>query len=207
LAGKKTDAAEFSPVLFGDLARVVVAESNQAVAHWFGIPPGTVSTFRKALGVGKMNAGTTRLRKAYGKEDWFKEAQKKAQKTPWTEKRRRKQSKLFKGKARPKHVIEALRKGRTGKPQSPATRDKITRSHLARKKSHIHAEVALAADFDELVRTLPPAEVARRSGRTLTAVYHRRHRLGINDGCKTNGRLTPTAMKRQTESGNPSRSA
>jgi hypothetical protein len=35
---------------------------------------------------------------------------------------------------------------------------------------------------DELVRTLPPAKVARRTGRTLTSVYDRRSLLGVPDG-------------------------
>jgi hypothetical protein len=35
---------------------------------------------------------------------------------------------------------------------------------------------------DELVRTLAPAEVVRRTGRTLTAVYNRRSLLGVPDG-------------------------
>jgi hypothetical protein len=35
---------------------------------------------------------------------------------------------------------------------------------------------------DELVRTLPPAEAARRTGRSLAAVYQRRHVLGVPDG-------------------------
>src|SRR5262249_46304763 len=33
---------------------------------------------------------------------------------------------------------------------------------------------------DELVWTLPPAEVARRTGPTLGAVYHRRHTVGVS---------------------------
>jgi hypothetical protein len=36
------------------------------------------------------------------------------------------------------------------------------------------------AEEEELLRTLPPAEAARRTGRTLHAVYVRRYRLGIS---------------------------
>jgi hypothetical protein len=35
---------------------------------------------------------------------------------------------------------------------------------------------------DELVKTLSPAEAARRTGRSLRAVYARRLRLGLPDG-------------------------
>ena len=38
------------------------------------------------------------------------------------------------------------------------------------------------ADEDELLSTLPAAEVARRTGRTLTAVYNRRIDLGMPAG-------------------------
>jgi hypothetical protein len=41
---------------------------------------------------------------------------------------------------------------------------------------------------DRLVRTLTPAEAARRTGRTLTAVYRRRHTLKVPDGRADNGR-------------------
>jgi hypothetical protein len=37
--------------------------------------------------------------------------------------------------------------------------------------------VPWTAAEDQLVRTLPPAEAARRTGRTLLAVYARRHIL------------------------------
>jgi hypothetical protein len=35
---------------------------------------------------------------------------------------------------------------------------------------------------DELLRTLPPAEVARQTGRTLYGIYRRRSDLGLPDG-------------------------
>jgi hypothetical protein len=38
------------------------------------------------------------------------------------------------------------------------------------------------AEEDELLRTLPAEEVAERTGRTLTAIYTRRRRLGMQDG-------------------------
>ena len=38
---------------------------------------------------------------------------------------------------------------------------------------------AWTPEEDELVRALPPAEAAARTGRTLPAVYQRRHDLGV----------------------------
>jgi hypothetical protein len=47
---------------------------------------------------------------------------------------------------------------------------------------------AWTVEDDEMVRALPAAVVARRTGRTLTSVYSRRVRLGVEDGRKGNGR-------------------
>jgi hypothetical protein len=71
IGGPKTGRGRRTPVLFGELIRAVRQESNQAVAYHFGIHPRTVSRFRKSLGIGPMNAGTTRLRKEHGKSEWF----------------------------------------------------------------------------------------------------------------------------------------
>jgi hypothetical protein len=41
---------------------------------------------------------------------------------------------------------------------------------------------------DVLVRTLPPAEAARRTGRSRSAVSHRRSRLGVARPLRRKGR-------------------
>jgi hypothetical protein len=46
---------------------------------------------------------------------------------------------------------------------------------------------AWTAAEDALVRSLPPAEAARRIARPLRAVYHRRYLLGVPDGRKKYG--------------------
>jgi hypothetical protein len=53
---------------------------------------------------------------------------------------------------------------------------------LAKLLLRRHQERPWTPREDELLRTLPPAEVARRSGRTLLAVYVRCHELGLPDG-------------------------
>src|SRR5690349_15072022 len=55
--GRRKGAPARGPILYGDLARAVRTESNQAVCHWFGVTPWTVSKWRKALGVGATTAG------------------------------------------------------------------------------------------------------------------------------------------------------
>src|SRR5215211_7931672 len=59
--GRRRGTSARSLVVSGDLERAVRAESNQAVCHWFGVTPQTVSKWRTALGVGLTNPGTHRL--------------------------------------------------------------------------------------------------------------------------------------------------
>ena len=48
-------------VVYGGLADAVRRESNQAVAHWFGVTPQTVTKWRKCLTVSRANESTHRL--------------------------------------------------------------------------------------------------------------------------------------------------
>lgn len=48
-------------LLLGDLARAVRVESVQAVCHYWGVSRYTVRRWRRALGVGRMTAGTRAL--------------------------------------------------------------------------------------------------------------------------------------------------
>ena len=43
-------------------------------------------------------------------------------------------------------------------------------------------------ELDAILRELTPAEVVKKTGRSLSAVYTRRTQLGINDGRRNNGR-------------------
>jgi hypothetical protein len=61
-----------SLVVYKGLAKAIRRESNQAVAHWWGVDPQTVSKWRKALGVGNATEGTSRLHREYLKEPWGK---------------------------------------------------------------------------------------------------------------------------------------
>jgi hypothetical protein len=45
------------------LARAVRTESAVALGHWFGVDVGTVTRWRKALGVGRLTEGSARLRR------------------------------------------------------------------------------------------------------------------------------------------------
>src|SRR5262245_58929137 len=93
--------------------------------------------------------------------------------------RRRKISEAQKGWKRPRHVIEAMRKGRTGKLQPP---------HVGAAAGHVPYGRAWTPTEDELVRTFSASEVARLTGRSMLSVYNRRVRLQVPDGRAANGR-------------------
>src|SRR6478672_7018550 len=75
-------------VVYGALAEAVRRESNQAVVHWFGVAPSTVSLCRRALDVRPSNPGTHRLRTGYGAEPWFATVRAKGRAARWTAERR-----------------------------------------------------------------------------------------------------------------------
>jgi transposase-like protein len=116
--GRRPRLAAKALVVFGDLADAVRRESNQAVCYWFGVSAQTVSKWRKALGVGQSNDGTHKLRSAYTAEPWAVEARAKVHAKTGDPERRTKIAASKIGKPRPAHVIEAMRKGRTGKPRT-----------------------------------------------------------------------------------------
>ena len=89
---------------------------------------------------------------------------------------------MLRARPRPPHVVEAMRRGRLGTPQSEAARAKMSEAHRRRGTGPPKAGRPWTAEEEALLRQLPPAEVARRTGRTLKAVYAWRRVLGEPDG-------------------------
>jgi transcriptional regulator with XRE-family HTH domain len=57
-----------SLIVCGDLVKAVLRESNQAVAHWWGVSAITVTTWRMALRVKRVNDGTRERLSRLGKQ-------------------------------------------------------------------------------------------------------------------------------------------
>jgi hypothetical protein len=170
-----------SLVVFKDLAKALRRESNQAICHWWGITPQTVSKWRKALGIGPITEGTSRLYREYTKEPWAVEAFARAHSKARDPERCRKISEARKSKPRPPHVLEGMHRAWRGSHHSEESRRKM--SETRRKRGIlVPGTVVWTVEEDELLKTLPAAEVAKRTGRTLTAIYTRRRRLGMLDG-------------------------
>lgn len=171
-----------SLILYGALAEAVRNEAAQAIRYWWGVGHPLVWKWRKALGVPHSNAGTHKLHVRYAQEPFFKRAQLKARDPA----RRAKISAALLGKPRSPEVCARLAASKRGSRHSAATRRKMSLTHKQKWLSGPLAARRWTASQDELVRTLPPAEVAKRTGRTIKAVWSRRRTLGL-----TNGRTKP----------------
>jgi hypothetical protein len=119
-------------VVYRGLARAVRRESAQAVAHWWGVTPQTVTKWRKALGVGRNTEGSSQLRSRHAHEPWAGEARKLAWAKARDPQRRARISAAKKGKPRPRYVIEAMQAGRRARPDSKESRRRMSEAQRRR---------------------------------------------------------------------------
>jgi hypothetical protein len=172
-------------IVYADLARAIRRESAQAVAHWWGVGMGSVWKWRKALGVGATTEGTSRLRSDYSHEPWADEARARmhaqARDADRDAARREKIAAARRGKARPPQVMAPAHEARRGTHHTEETRRKMSEAHKRRGTRPPKAGRPWTPEEDELARTFSPAEVARRTGRTLEAVHSRRAVLRAED--------------------------
>ena len=176
----KRGRGRHSLVVYKDLAKDLRRESNQAISHWWGVDNQTVTKWRRALGVDAITEGTSRLHSEHIAEfgDAMRQEGVKKARDP---ERRRKISESMRGKPRPQHVLDAAHAARRGSHHTEEARRKISEASR-RRGAIVPGTIPWTAEEDELVRTLPAEEVARRTGRSLIAVYTRRNRLKVPDG-------------------------
>src|SRR5262249_35930124 len=93
--------------------------------------------------------------------------------------RRAKIAAARRGKSRPRHVIEAMRKGRAGKPQSEETRKKMSEAHLKRGTIPPKAGRIWTEKEEAPLGGVPDELLARKISRKVSAVVTRRHQLRI----------------------------
>jgi hypothetical protein len=173
----KRGRARSSLVVYKGLAKALRRESNQAVSHWWGVDVQTVSKWRRLLGVGIATEGTSRLHRENIQQSG--EAMRalgvlKARDTQ----RRRKIADARRGKPRPPHEVEPMHDAWRGSHHSEESRRKMSKAHKKRG-TMVPGTIPWTAEEDELVKTLPGAGAAKKTGRSLSAVYRRRHRLKI----------------------------
>jgi hypothetical protein len=168
-------------VVYKGLAKAVRRESNQAVAHWWGIDVQTVTKWRKALGVGIATEGTSRLHREYDKELWAVLARATAHAKARDPKRRAKIAEARRGKPRTPQAVAPMHEAWRGSHHSEETRRRMSEAHRKRG-TLVPGTVPWTAGEDEWVKTLPAKEVVKKTGRSLRAVYARRRHPGMPDG-------------------------
>ncbi|MGD0767473.1 MAG: hypothetical protein ABSB42_04535 [Tepidisphaeraceae bacterium] len=165
-----------SLILCGDLVNAVRCESKPAIAHHFGVSPSTVGKWRRALDVPAYNEGTRALFRQITNErtDDRLERARRNSRTPAA---LAKTSAKLKGRTIPPHVIEAVRNA-AQRPRSSAWREKMVAYWRRRGHPVGHPERRFWTEHEiRLLRTGPAAEVARKIGRSLGAVYGMRYVL------------------------------
>jgi hypothetical protein len=158
-----------------ELARAVRCASALAVAHWWGVAPGTVRAWRRAQGVERRTEGSARLWREHGKER-VADALTAAAAMARDPERRRKIGAAQRGRPMPEHVREALRGGRE-RLGEPEVGRRISEKMRARGAWPPAAGRPWTEEEDEAARTLPTAEAAAKTGRTAEAVSKRRRKL------------------------------
>jgi len=151
------------------LRRAVERETSQSICHWWGVGLTLVTKRRKLLSVPLSNAGTHRLRSLIARSP----------------QRAKNISAAKRGKKRPAYVVADMRARMLGKKPSEASRRKMSEAHRLRGTRPPWLKPAWSAKEDALVRSLPAAEAAARTRRSLSAVYSRRSELGVNNGRTT----------------------
>jgi hypothetical protein len=178
--GKKGRAK--SLILYKGLAKAVCKESHQAIRYWWGVGGNTVWRWRKALGVRPINEGTHRLKIRYGQEPFFKRAQRLAVAKARDPQRRAKIAASRLGKPRPPEVGAKIAAANRGRLHSEQAKRKMSLAHKRRGTWPPAAGRPWTKQEDAWLRAMRPEEVARRSGRTLVAVWSRRQAIGLPDG-------------------------
>lgn len=158
-------ASNKSLVIFGSLVDALRRVSNQAICHWWGITPQTVSKWRKSLGIPVVTERTRRLFSENAHAEPNAEALKRCHakaREPEHLERLRKLAESRKGQPRPKRIVEIVRVALTGRKLSPEHCAKIGKRN---KRMGIIPRKAQGRLWtraeDELVRT-PPATGRRR---------------------------------------------
>jgi predicted transcriptional regulator len=179
-------------ILCGDLARAVRRESEIAVAHWWGASQTTVWKWRKELGVEATNKGTSALRARWAPESCQSDnANARRMPTLKSPERAAKIAAAKRGKPRPQHVIDSMRR----KP-SAETRQKYREAAIRRGACPPAAGRPFTPEEDALLGTAKDREIAKKLDRDLQTIQKRRNRLGIPAFAKRRIAWTATLDKK-----------
>lgn len=183
-----------SPALIvcGGLAQAIRRESNLAVSRAWGVNPATVSKWRRALGVERQNEGTQQVWRERFPDRMSEEARARGVERAASPESSAKRSAALKGRKKSPEAVAKTAAFWTGRQRSPEHRRKI--SETLRRIGHRPPWLnpAWSAEEDELLGTMPDAEVAARTGRTVSAVGMRRRKLRIPSPSDKGARMRGT---------------
>jgi hypothetical protein len=177
-----------SLVVYKGLARAIRRESEQAVCRWWGLCPTTVWKCRKDLGVGIATEGTSRLHREVVERtsEAMRPRGQEGPRPPAPGEDRRSTS----GKPKSPHVLEAMHGAwRDSRPTKESLR-RMSETHR-RRGTLVPGTIPWTQEEDELLKTLSAEVAAKRTGRSLSAVYARCRRLGLPDGRRQRGEERP----------------
>lgn len=175
-----------SLVVYQDLAKAVRSESNATVCELWGITPQTVTKWRKALGVERINAGTSQRLSQNMTPAKKAKMQARLRPTYRNPERNEKIRQARLGQPRPRHVIKRLRETNLGRQWTAEQREQL---QAARIRRHPQNYRPWTATEDQLVRTRSVREVVEITGRSKGRVELRRKELGVNRLTMTTSRL------------------
>ena len=167
-------------IICGDLVRALRKESCIAVAHAWGVSSQTVTVWRRALNVPRLTAGTRKLLSAWSPETvQADKARRRAKAAASDPERVAKIANAKRGKRRPRHVIEALRRANIGRPLSEEHRANLSAAARRRGARPPAAGRSWTAKELRLMGTMLDRELADRFGRSPQAVALKRKNIGI----------------------------
>ena len=191
LGRRRASRCRASLILYGDLARAIQRETRVAVCYWWGCSGAAANAMRKALEVPRMTDGANLRQQEVGQMPAVKAGLRRSWAKARDPERRRKIAEARTGKPRPAELVAAMRHRMLGNRVSESTRAKMSDTHRKRGTRPPWLNVEWSPQDDELVRTLSAKAAAERTGRTLVAVYQRRHVLNVPDGRRRNGDNQP----------------
>jgi hypothetical protein len=164
-----------SLIVCGDLERAIRTESAQAVGYHWGVSSATVAAWRKALGVGPVTEGTSRLRRQALLDMLDDGGREKLLASLQSPERAAKIGAANRGRKQPREAVERRRQARLGHRHSDEARERMCQGQLAR-----YARLARwTAEMDAELGTAPDRELGERFGLVTSSVRRRRSKLGV----------------------------